>query len=114
VNHAPVIQPQPACDKDGQHQSDTRAALVGVYLPRTPSGCPPDRYMEREDARYQVAIGEAETISRGKAIRLLNARRCDPNDSDFRGRSCRPGTGMHDRGARAIVQAREAQETTLS
>jgi hypothetical protein len=80
---------------------------VGVYLPRTPSTCQPDRYMDRNDAQYQVAIGEAETINLGKAIRMLSDRRHDPKDSDVRGRSCRPGTGMHDRGVREIVREPE-------
>lgn len=107
--HAPLTQPQAARDKDGQHQSDTRSTLVGVYLPRTPSSCPPDRYMDREDARYQLAIGGAESINRGKAIRLVPAQRRDIEQNEQRGYSCRPGTGLHDPGARNLFLELQAQ-----
>ena len=69
-----VIQPPAACDDNGQHP-EGGALLVGVCLPCTPSNRPPDGYVDRDEADYQLAIGNAESIDRGKAIRLVPAQR---------------------------------------
>lgn len=90
---------------------------VGVYESQTPSNCQPDRLIDWLDAKRLLDNGDADRINRGKDIRLRShritepSRRRDLESSDQRGHSCRPGTGMHDPGARNIVRAAEARRT---
>jgi hypothetical protein len=80
----------------------------GVYEAHTPSNCPPDRWEEWPEVKRLLDNGDADRINRGKSIRMrsritIPSKIRDLESSDQRGHSCRPGTGMHDPGARAIV-----------
>jgi hypothetical protein len=84
---------------------------LDVYAHNSPI---PHETIPYAEGKIYVESGQADSINHGKSIRMRAPRNPEPSrlrnieQNEQRGYSCRPGTGMHDRGARAIVLEREA------
>jgi hypothetical protein len=86
-----------------QKERASKNETIGVYEPQTPSDCPPNRFMDLEDADRLVNNGDATRINRGKAVRL---RRCSQavqleNPARLRGLSAAPDAALIERHAMA-------------
>jgi hypothetical protein len=72
--------------------------LVGVYKPSTPSYCRPDSNTDIDDARRLVTNGEADSINRGKAIRLRTSSKATTEELPARpGESRKPNPALMQR-----------------